>query len=107
MKSLQVLNVCRGNYTGYSELQVLRSATGFYIGTTYTDSENGWTEPGSRDSDYFDSKEQAMMALAKLEQMYSESTEANKRDGLYLMEWEAWLTKEGLNPRGVGYRMEP
>jgi hypothetical protein len=101
MKSLQVLNVCRGNYTGYSELQVLRSAAGFYIGTTYTDTENGWAEPGSRDSDYFVHKEQAMMALAKLE----EFTQEDITDGIF--NWEAWLTKEGLDPRGVGYRMDP
>lgn len=107
MKSLQVLTVCRGNYTGYSDLQVLRSAAGFYIGTTYMDPENGWQEPGSRDSDYFVHKEQAMQALHKLEQLYSESTETDKRDGFYLMDWEVWLISEGLDPHCVGYRWVP
>ena len=105
MRSLQVLNVYRGNYTGFSELQVLRSAAGFYIGTTYTDPENGWGEPGSRDSDYFVHKEQAMMALAKLEELSGRPELAE--DEAFIWAWEAWLTKEGLNPRGVGYRMEP
>jgi len=31
--------------SGYSELQVLESAAGLYVGTTFT--ENGFTEPGS------------------------------------------------------------
>lgn len=101
MKSLQILGVYRGNYTGFSELQVLRSAAGFYIGTTYTDPENGWQEPGSRDSCYFVHKEQAMQALHKLEQFVQNSGE----DGI--MEWEAWLISEGLDPQCVGYRWEP
>lgn len=100
MKSLQVLIVI-GDYTGYSDLQVLRSAAGFYIGTIYTDPETKFQEPGSKDSDYFTHKEQAMQALHKLEQFVQNSGE----DGL--LEWEAWLTKEGLDPRGVGYRMFP
>lgn len=45
--------------TGYSELQVLSSAAGYYVGTTYTDPEDGFTEPGSRDSDYFRTHEEA------------------------------------------------
>lgn len=42
----------------YSELQVLQSAAGFYIGTMYTNTD-GSVEPGSRDSGYFGTKEQA------------------------------------------------
>ena len=37
--------------SAYSELKVLRSAAGFYVGTTY--SRDGVEEPGSRDSGYF------------------------------------------------------
>lgn len=36
----------------YSHLQVLRSNAGCYLGTTYT-SEDGFVEPGSRDTGYF------------------------------------------------------
>lgn len=48
---------------GYTELQVLHSAAGFYIGTLYEEYDaNGkcvWQEPGSRDSDYFRTEESA------------------------------------------------
>ncbi len=47
----------------YSDLQVLQSAAGYYIGTVYENPE-GFTEPGSRDSDYFKTKEQAEAELA-------------------------------------------
>ena len=52
----------------YSELQVLQSAAGYYIGTIYTNSD-GFKEPGSRDSDYFvgkDAKEKAEKYLEYL-----------------------------------------
>jgi hypothetical protein len=47
------------NKSGYSDLQVLSSAAGYYVGTIYTDPEDGFREPGSRDSDYFRTYEQA------------------------------------------------
>lgn len=46
----------------YSELQVLRSAAGFFIGTIYT-GDDGFQEPGSRDSEYFPTREAAQKAL--------------------------------------------
>lgn len=50
------------NKKNYSELQVLESPAGYYIGTIYTD-ESGFQEPGSRDSEYFESREGAEKAL--------------------------------------------
>lgn len=50
--------------TGYSELQVLQSGAGYYIGTIYTNPSDGCQEPGSRDSDYFATEEQAKKYLA-------------------------------------------
>jgi hypothetical protein len=53
MKSPMVSNADyisdKGNYT---ELQVLQSAAGYFVGTLYNDPE-GWQDMGSRDSDYF------------------------------------------------------
>ena len=46
----------------YSELQVLQSAAGFYVGTVYHAPE-GYTEPGSRDSGYFKTREDAQKFL--------------------------------------------
>lgn len=47
----------------YTEMQVLRSGAGYYIGTLYeeidADGKVVWVEPGGRDSDYFSSKEGA------------------------------------------------
>lgn len=44
--------------SNYSELQVLKSAAGYYVGTLFTTPE-GWEEPGSRDSGYFKTKDEA------------------------------------------------
>ena len=50
----------------YSDLRVLRSAAGYYVGTVYTDPETGFTEPGSRDSGYFPEREEAEYFLDSL-----------------------------------------
>jgi hypothetical protein len=47
-----------------SEFIVLRSAAGWYIGTIQT-SDEGWLEPNTRETDYFDSQEEAQRALEK------------------------------------------
>lgn len=59
------------NKGGYSELKVMKSAAGWYIGTTYTDPDDGFTEPGSRDSDYYTSQGEAEKAL-KLYESFEE-----------------------------------
>lgn len=68
MKSPMVTNGSyikdKGNYT---DLQVLRSGAGYYIGTLYNNPD-GFQEPGSRDSDYFETEEQAKGYLDTLEQ---------------------------------------
>lgn len=70
MKSIQVL---RARYTplqdkeNYSDLIVLRSIEGYYIGTLYNDPVYG-TAPGSRDTSYLVSKSQAELALRTLQQ---------------------------------------
>ena len=55
------------NPSDYSEMKVLQSAAGYYIGTIYTDPDDGFEEPGSRDSDYFDTREEAEKYLEELE----------------------------------------
>lgn len=45
----------------YSDLRVLQSGAGFYVGTVY--SQDGFTEPGSRDSDYFPTADAAATFL--------------------------------------------
>ena len=55
---------------GYSDLQVLSSAAGHYIGTRYeefnADGKCVWVEPGSRDSGYFATEAIAASQLAEL-----------------------------------------
>lgn len=56
--------------SGYSDLQVLSSPAGYYIGTMYVNVEadgSRWEEPGSRDSDYFKTREDAERYLRILE----------------------------------------
>lgn len=64
MKSPIVLTVEKDPKTAarYSDLQVMKSNAGYYIGTIHTD-EEGFQEPGSRDSDYYPTREEAQKAL--------------------------------------------
>jgi len=52
----------------FSDLGVLRSAAGYYIGTTFCDA-SGDELPGSRDSTYFGTKESALKFLTDIEAM--------------------------------------
>lgn len=65
MKSPLVMNasyISEENKGRYSDIQVLKSNAGFYLGTVFVD-EDGFKEPGSRDSDYYTTKEEAEAAL--------------------------------------------
>ena len=57
--------------SGYTDMQVLQSPAGFYIGTLYEerDSEGKilWQEPGSRDSGYFLDRQTAEAELRQFE----------------------------------------
>jgi len=68
MKSLQVLllNQSPEETARYSDIQVLKSNAGWYLGTVYSAVE-GWKEPGSRDTDYYATEERAKESLAILE----------------------------------------
>jgi hypothetical protein len=65
MKSPMVQNA---NYISdkgrYSELQVLRSGAGYYVGTIYHGED--FDEPGSRDSDYFRTEQEAAAYLSAI-----------------------------------------
>lgn len=50
----------------YSDLVVLASGAGYYVGTIYHN-PNGFVEPGSRDSDYFMTQEAAFECLQDIE----------------------------------------
>ena len=47
----------------YSGLKVMRSAAGYYIGTEYYDEELDITMPGSRESGYYGTAEEAQAEL--------------------------------------------
>ena len=47
----------------YSELKVLKSHAGWYIGRMFWNEDGGFEEPGSRESGYIDSKEEAEREL--------------------------------------------
>lgn len=49
----------------YTEMQVLKSNAGFYVGTMYNNPE-GFEEPGSRDSGYFATREEAEQELSDI-----------------------------------------
>jgi hypothetical protein len=55
----------------YSELMVLQSAAGYYVGTKFQEFDaHGnvvWEEPGSRDSGYFRTPEAAAVELRQFE----------------------------------------
>lgn len=67
MKSPMVTNLSYIDDKGrYSELQVLQSGAGWYVGTIYNNPE-GFPEPGSRDSGYFATEKEAGDFLKLLE----------------------------------------
>ena len=66
VKSTIVQTMPAETRANYSELQVLRSNAGWYVGTLYTDPETGLTEPGSRDSGYYPNQAEAQKALSLL-----------------------------------------
>lgn len=80
MKSPMVTNamyIKEAEKSGYSDMQVLSSAAGYYIGTLYTNIEEDgtrWEEPGSRDSDYFKTREDAERYLRILNADYGAPT---------------------------------
>jgi hypothetical protein len=46
-----------------SEMQVMRSAAGYYLGRAAWDEEHGFAEPGSRESGYFATRAEAEREL--------------------------------------------
>ena len=81
MKELKSKIVTEANYltakekSGFTELQVLHSNGGWYVGTLYQEKDkNGnvlWTEPGTRDTDYFNSQEDAARYLRIMQQGFN------------------------------------
>jgi|TARA_R110000765_G_scaffold71994_4_gene139790 hypothetical protein len=57
-----VEDVCPEEAGDYSDLKVMRSAAGYYIGTSYNDPDMG-PVPGSRDSGYYPTEEAAQADL--------------------------------------------
>ena len=63
MKSSMIMNASYiKDKARYSDLMVLKSNAGYYIGTMYNN-PMGFKEPGSRDSQYFAKREEAQQAL--------------------------------------------
>jgi hypothetical protein len=71
MKSLQVAKHNIPDADNYTELQVMRSAAGYYVGTYYNNYDDIgallFQEPGSRESAYFRTEEEARACLARIE----------------------------------------
>ncbi len=107
MRSIQIANtVSNGGEYHYSQLRVLKSAAGWYIGTLYTNPDTKSVSPGSRDSDYYSSEERARYALTYLENLericrneLSPEDIANK--------WARQMYTLGYDNRQVGYRFFP
>lgn len=49
----------------YSDLKIMKSAAGYYIGTEYRYTHVSSPEPGSRDSEYFATSELAEKAFSE------------------------------------------
>jgi hypothetical protein len=114
MKSLQV---ARGRYDPsgvYSDLCVLKSTAGFYIGTLFM-ALGGIHSPGSRDSCYFATEEDAKFALELCKRMYKHTlllrttapADPQLSDEEFSADFSAALFLCGLDRDGIGYRLEP
>lgn len=77
MKSPMVQNAeYVADKSGYTDMMVLRSPAGYYIGTMYNNIEPDgrvWQEPGSRDSDYFETEAAAQSELDLLNTLGDET----------------------------------
>jgi len=99
MKSLQVINlmglgiISPDEADEYSELKVLKTPAGYYLGTTC-----GF-EPGSRDTGYFTEEAHAKSALELLETLFL-SHGAN-----CILPWELAIAK--TYGRDIPYRINP
>jgi len=62
----------------YSEMQVLRSAAGWYLGRTFQEDDNSSLEPGSRETDYFPNEEEAEVALASNNYLWRDAPELHQ-----------------------------
>ena len=115
MKSLMpaVLSAPQGTY---SDLRVLRSPAGWYIGTVVQ--ETG--EPGSRDTCYFANETAADFALELLKRMRAMNLAMRKAqaalpgeipldlsDTEFSRDYAGALYMCGLDAEQVGYRLEP
>ncbi len=66
MSNAHLANKYPCSYGTYSDMQVMQSPAGYYIGTTFEHTSGdykGLVEPGSRESEYFGSREEAEAAL--------------------------------------------
>jgi len=66
MKSPMLKNLDVDDPGNYTELMVLHSPAGYYVGTMYNDPA-GFQEPGSRDSEYFRTQKEADTFLKLVE----------------------------------------
>jgi hypothetical protein len=108
MRSLQVAYVYADQFEElgrFTELQVLKSAAGWYIGTLYNAVE-GWQEPGSRDSDYYPTEERANYALTYLNNLYGLLRHETTAEEI-VDRWAKHMHTMGYDPRQVGYRFTP
>lgn len=105
MKSFQVRNVYGTDspeLQNYSDLQVCSSAAGYFLGTVHN-AQEGYAEPGSRDTDYYKNKSDAEYSLSTLERCVA--LKIPEEDQIAV--WEGVMAVMQLDPRAVGYRMNP
>ena len=108
MKSIQIERVYQDQpeeLARFTELQVMKSAAGYYIGTAYNN-EEGYQEPGSRDTDYYRTKEDADYAFRYLENLWILCKDELCPEDI-ANKWAAQMYTLGRDPRHVGYRFEP
>jgi hypothetical protein len=111
MKSIQVsIHIPQSEQYAYSDLCVMKSAAGWYVGTIHSDPK-GFQEPGSRDTDYFATEKDAKFVLELLERLntsegYKSSLWSDQQEYITCM-FDSILHELNLNPRNVGYRLDP
>lgn len=106
MKSIQVKNIDANRQMDYSDLQVMKSPAGWYVGTVYHSKEiygdQSSEEPGSRDTDYYATQIEANLALALLE-FYAERYSEEQ----VIAAFDSMVIQLGIAQRRVGYRLHP
>ena len=97
----------RGEFKKYGPVTILKSPAGYYLGTNYH-AEGGAIHPGSRDTKYFGSTEEASVAMENYKDIVTYMVKARiALESGDQGEWESIMDTVDKIINEIGLRLEP